>query len=235
MDRLKIAMGCFELSSYPNGGDPLDYGLELCREIRRFRTRLKAVEEELVKRTDQRDKCGNIAAQEVVKRDKAESKLSALTEELELISERGINDAIRANDAEKKRDAVQKSLDEQAALLNQIREAARVELCDRCNGGRLWADGKAHYATHQGATIACPSCDGEGNAYDIEALQAALSLTAPQALARVQAEVIRELRASLPCTCAKASDENCQWCQIGKEFSARASSLLTASQVKEKK
>ena len=37
------------------------------------------------------------------------------------------------------------------------------ETCNRCEGeGELWADGKAHFATHQGEKRSCPDCGGAG-------------------------------------------------------------------------
>lgn len=44
--------------------------------------------------------------------------------------------------------------------------------CPSCEGeGRMWADGKAHYATYGGETIACGGCGGSGqireNVYEI--------------------------------------------------------------------
>lgn len=47
------------------------------------------------------------------------------------------------------------------AALEEIADGG--DSCNRCEGeGSLWADGKAHYAYHTGATVACPNCGGLG-------------------------------------------------------------------------
>lgn len=58
-------------------------------------------------------------------------------------------------------------------------EATAIALfvtCKRCEGeGRLWADGKAHYAFEKIATVDCPLCGGTGQmGPDVDAIARAL-------------------------------------------------------------
>lgn len=57
-------------------------------------------------------------------------------------------------------EALKKERDELAAALAGERE---TEGCRRCEGnGALWADGKAHLPSYNGATVRCPECGGDG-------------------------------------------------------------------------
>src|SRR3990167_3334911 len=75
--------------------------------------------------------------------------------------------------------AVVAQRDEALAACAAYREVMTFSSCHRCEGeGLLWADGKPHYATHQGDTKACPDCDGKGQFLDEIAIKKTLASTA---------------------------------------------------------